>query len=107
MIVKAYPRQSYPIATGKETKLAPIAPAVEVSGEVIPEAEYRRITRLPDQIDRTLDKLDRFLTKAEAVGLRPANWAEHWEALRSRFLTDPKLIDREWDREFERARQGK
>jgi hypothetical protein len=74
--------------------------------EEMTEAEYRRVTRLPSQIDRTLDKLDRLLAKAEAVGLRPANWAEHWETLRSRFLTDPKLIDREWEREVSRARNA-
>ena len=69
------------------------------------EAEYRQITRLPDQIERAFEKLDRLLAKAEAMDLRPANWAEHWEALQSRFLTTPELIDREWEREVARARK--
>lgn len=68
--------------------------------------EYRQIVRLPEQIERTFDKLDRLMTKAEAMGLRPENWAEQWDALNSRFLTDPRLIDREWERTIERARNA-
>ncbi len=68
--------------------------------------EYRQIVRLPEQIERTFDKLDRLMTKAEAMGFRPENWAEQWEALNSRFLTDPRLINREWERTIERARNA-
>ena len=71
--------------------------------EELTEAEYRRIVRLPDQIDDAIAKVGRLFTKAEAMGLRPSNWAEQWEALQSRFLTDPKLIDAAWEREVARA----
>lgn len=70
---------------------------------MLTEAEAARIKRLPEQIEGTLDKLDRLLSKAEAVGYRPADWATQWEALQSRFLTDPKMIDHEWEREVSRA----
>ena len=73
---------------------------------MLTEAEAARIKRLPEQIEGTLDKLNRLLTKAEAVGYRPADWAEQWDALQSRFLTDPKMIDREWERTIERARNA-
>lgn len=68
-------------------------------------AEELRIRRLPEQIEGTFGKLERLMTKAEAVGYRPTDWAQQWEALQSRFLTDPRLINREWDREFARARK--
>jgi len=62
------------------------------------EAEYRRIMRLPDQIEGTLAKLERLLAKAEEVGLRSNEWADRWEALNSRFLTSPDLINEQWER---------
>lgn len=69
-------------------------------------AEVQRLRRLPEQIERTMGKLERLLTKAESVGYRPADWRETWEALQSRFLTDTKLIDRQWEREVARARNS-
>lgn len=73
---------------------------------MLTEAEYRQVTRLPDQIDGTFAKLERLLTKAEALGYRADNWRETWEALQSRFLTDPKLIDRQWEREIAAAKEA-
>lgn len=70
-------------------------------------AEYRRVTRIPDRIDRTMGKLERLLTEAQRAGYRTTEWREAWECLHSRFLTDPKLIDQAWEREVERARNSK
>ena len=61
---------------------------------------------LPRQIGSTLAKMAALFAEAERrrLPLDP-EWREQWDALRSRYLTDTKLIDREWEREIARARK--
>lgn len=65
----------------------------------------KRKQYLPKAIPNTLARLRLHLQDAEELGVPIRDeWRDAWEALQSRFLTDPKLINREWDREFARAR---
>lgn len=67
------------------------------------EAEVRyakhRNKYVPQAIGATFAKLEALLVEAERRGLPfHCEWRERADELRSRFLTDPDLINREWER---------
>ena len=70
------------------------------------DAEYKHFKRLPVQIEGTLAKLERLFGEAQAYGL-PADpeWRARTDELRSRFLTDPGMINAAWEQEVSRARK--
>lgn len=73
---------------------------------MLTDADVQRVYRLPTQVGRTLDKLERLLAKAEELGLPPdADWRWRFEYLNSRYLTDARLIDDAWEREVKRSRK--
>ena len=66
--------------------------------------EYRR-KYLPRQIENAFAKLEALLNEAQRREVPfEGDWTARWENLRSRYLTDPKLIDAAWEREVKRAR---
>lgn len=65
----------------------------------------KRMKHLPVAIDRTLGKLESLLSESAEYRMPVEDdWKWRWEALHSRFLTDTKLIDAEWERTIKHAR---
>lgn len=67
----------------------------------------KRMKHLPIAIEGTLAKLDRLFDEAGEYRIPLADdWRWHIEDLRSRFLTDPKLINDHWEKTIREARKN-
>lgn len=66
---------------------------------------YYRAQYVPRAIGRTFDKLNRLLDEADELRINDVvTWRERADELRSRFLTDPAMVDAAWERAAADAR---